>query len=99
MRENGSQDVEKETIAQSDIHLPSSLRSPGTRFGPPRAQSVPPPAQGSRPSSPDFVTQLGQYSATVVAAANILSCLTSSDALQSPAVYMCRSNHLPRGWL
>ena len=54
------QAVEKEALEPSDIHLPSTLRSPCTRFGPPRACSVPPHLH-SRSSSPDFLTQLGQH--------------------------------------
>ena len=69
MHEMASQDVEKETTAQSEIHLPSTFRSPATRFGPPRAKSVPPPAQASRPCSPDFLTQLGTALVIVAAAA------------------------------
>ena len=58
------QGVEKEATALSDINLPSSFRSPCTRFGPARASSLP-THPDSRSSSPDFLTQLGQPSAAL----------------------------------
>ena len=54
------QAVEKEATAMSDINLPSTFRSPCTRFGPQRASSLP-THPDSRSSSPDFLTLLGQH--------------------------------------
>ncbi|KAL3133397.1 hypothetical protein ABBQ38_007266 [Trebouxia sp. C0009 RCD-2024] len=57
--DTGRKGVDKEATALSDIHLPSTFNSPCTRFGPARAHSVP-PNSATRPSSPDFHTQLEQ---------------------------------------
>ncbi|KAL0035780.1 hypothetical protein WJX77_002540 [Trebouxia sp. C0004] len=57
----GREDIETEMTELSEIHLPSTFKSPCTRFGPPsgpaRAHSVPLLDQG-RSGTPDYHTQL-----------------------------------------
>jgi len=99
------QDIEKEMTELSEIHLPSTFKSPCTRFGPPsgpvRAHSVPLLDQ-SRSGTPDYHMQLGNmhvlfyftyfriYSCNVVLEHVLLLCRDTSCTGHKPIAQTCK---------